>query len=178
MKKILLLCTTLIFSSFLSACGISKSVKETVEETIAEETTEAIPEFTFEEVAAIEALNAYLPYLEENLIDPSSLKINSISVVTDPENDRAHHVRIDYNANNRMGGSNRHKVYLLVQGVSVKTDSFAEAMGGDPYKNGSAGLFGYDGERLKLEIVDIDVDKVMDNLEIDTYEVMEKLGWK
>lgn len=175
MKKGLALMLALIMALSLCACGGTKESTPGGSAQNAEETKTQSTEFSWEEVCAVVSVNELLPYLEDTLRDPDSLDILSIEVVEDEEFSD-HYVKIEYNAANGMGGKEREDAYFKVSGVSLSDNPINNPMGAE-YGFGDISDDYYDAVNSNMEVIEVDVDKVMNHLDMDVTEVLEHAEW-
>lgn len=162
MKKALSLFLALVMCLSLAACGQGSS------EQTEEQTEQAL---TLEELKAIIAINKVVyPYLNETLRNPESLSILGITVVDMPnEPDGYHMVKVEYNAENGMGGKNRDEMYVETNAGGASKNQNLEYL-----SDNDAERMWESGDNLKLynesinaggKEVDINIDTVLSNLD-------------
>lgn len=184
MKKVLSLLLALAMLFSLCACGQDNNTMTTPANDSSETETESEaptePELTIEELKAIIATKALVEYADDTLRDPDSLSVLEITVVSSTP-DGYHWVKIEYNANNGMGGKNRDKFYIETNGGAV-TGSSEEEYFSD---NDAVRMFRKGTNQGKYneivnggaEEVEVDVDTVMNSLDL-TDEELKNMIWK
>lgn len=175
MKRLIALLLTLIMALSLCACGGNDS-QNTLNSSSETDSNSSENNLTLEELKSIIAVKRVMEYLNDTLRDPNSVSILEISAVKDPDSDY-HIVRIDYNADNGMGGKNRDDFYIETSngGLGDNTEYF----GNDAEKNLRRGnnktLYDkYISEGM--EEVEIDIDTVMNNLDL-TEDELRDMVW-
>lgn len=160
MKKYLAAFLALVMAVCICGCG-----GETDGATDGTEKTE----LTLQEVSGIVAIERLTDYMDDTLADPDSFEILSMTSVNCYDSTFA--LKVDYSVANRMGGKDRDTAYLRTAGILMCECSLFEenpVLAGVTLENIANAYKTAVTEGT--EEVELDVDKLMDNLDLSEDE--------
>ena len=164
MKKLTSLILAVMLAVSLCACG---NTSASATGSSGDNTSEGqADELTLQEVSGIVAVERLTDYMNDTLANPDSFEILSMESVECRSGTFA--IKLEYSAENRMGGKDRDTVYLKTSGILLCACSLFED---NPISASSTltSIVESYNEAIEegVEVVELDVDKILKNVGLD-----------